>query len=147
MARKPSETVQLKLRFAESLRRQLEREANRHDVSMNSEIIRRLAESLKADQSEEALTKLILDHEEALRRDFDFALSQKGFQRIQLDQGVVWAEPGMKLEKLSMSIDAATVVQAMAAELVGVLSRALQKVANKENDEEGGSRLGKDDNQ
>jgi hypothetical protein len=137
MARKPNETVQLKLRFTEALRRQLEREASRHDVSMNSEIIRRLDESLKADQSEESLRKLVLDHEEALRKGFDFALSQKGFQRIQLDQGGVWAEPGMKLEKLSMSIDAATVVQAMTTELVGVLARALQKTADKNDNEKG----------
>ncbi|MGE9009546.1 Arc family DNA-binding protein [Leptospira interrogans] len=137
MARKPNEAVQLKLRFTEGLRRQLEREANRHDVSMNSEIIRRLEESFKADQSEEALRKLIFDHEEVLRKEFDFALSQKGFQRIQLDQGVVWAEPGMKPEKLSVSIDAATVVQAMTAELVGVLARALQKAADKDDGEKG----------
>jgi hypothetical protein len=39
MARKPSDTVQLKLRFPEALRRRLEREAKRHGQSLNSEIV------------------------------------------------------------------------------------------------------------
>jgi plasmid stability protein len=39
MARKPTDTVQLKLRFPEALRRRLEREANKHGRSLNSEIL------------------------------------------------------------------------------------------------------------
>jgi hypothetical protein len=42
MARKPTDTVQLKLRFDEKLRRQLEREAAKNDRSLNAEIISRL---------------------------------------------------------------------------------------------------------
>jgi Arc-like DNA binding domain len=45
MARKPTAEVQLKLRFSESLRRRLEREAARNGRSMNSEIINRLERS------------------------------------------------------------------------------------------------------
>ena len=37
MARKLSETVQLKLRFSEELRRKLEKAAERNDQSMNME--------------------------------------------------------------------------------------------------------------
>jgi hypothetical protein len=51
MARKPSDTVQLKLRFPEALRRRLEREANRHGQSLNSEIVRILeAEFQRSDE-------------------------------------------------------------------------------------------------
>jgi hypothetical protein len=39
MARKPTDTVQLKLRFSEGLRRRLEREAKRHGTSLNTEIV------------------------------------------------------------------------------------------------------------
>ena len=53
MARKPTDTVQLKLRFSEALRRRLEREAARQDRSLNSEIISRLEQSFqKRDESE-----------------------------------------------------------------------------------------------
>ena len=54
MARKLTETVQLKLRFSEALRRKLERAASERSPphSMNSEIIRRLEESFqKEDQA------------------------------------------------------------------------------------------------
>ena len=47
MARKPTDEVQLKLRFSEALRRRLEREAARNNRSMNTEIIHRLEESFR----------------------------------------------------------------------------------------------------
>ena len=47
MARKPHEMVQLKLRFPESLRRRLERDAGRNKQSMNSEIVSRLESSFE----------------------------------------------------------------------------------------------------
>jgi hypothetical protein len=54
MARKPSDTVQLKLRFSETLRRRLAREARRHGQSLNSEIVsileERFRESADADR-------------------------------------------------------------------------------------------------
>ena len=52
MARKPTDTVQLKLRFSEALRRRLEREAQRQDRSLNSEIVSRLDQSFR--KSEDA---------------------------------------------------------------------------------------------
>ena len=42
-----NETVQLKLRFAESLRIRLEREAKKNGQSMNSEIVQRLEQSFQ----------------------------------------------------------------------------------------------------
>jgi hypothetical protein len=42
MARKPSDTVQLKLRFSERLRRRLVREAKKNGVSLNTEIVNTL---------------------------------------------------------------------------------------------------------
>jgi hypothetical protein len=50
MARKPAETVQLKLRFSEALRRKLERAAMGSGVSMNAEIIDRLQRSFEGER-------------------------------------------------------------------------------------------------
>jgi hypothetical protein len=50
MARKPTDTVQLKLRFPEALRRQLERAAAPKDESMNAEIVHRLEESFRTEE-------------------------------------------------------------------------------------------------
>jgi hypothetical protein len=47
VARKATDTIQLKLRFSEALRRRLERAADAHDLSMNSEIVRRLEDSFR----------------------------------------------------------------------------------------------------
>ncbi|QDP26242.2 Arc family DNA-binding protein [Bradyrhizobium cosmicum] len=47
MARKATETVQLKLRFSEELRRKLEKAAERNEQSMNAEIIARLEDSFR----------------------------------------------------------------------------------------------------
>jgi hypothetical protein len=47
VARKPTDAVQLKLRFTEALRRRLEREAKRQERSLNAEIVSRLDESFQ----------------------------------------------------------------------------------------------------
>ena len=65
MARKPSDTVQLKLRFPETLRRRLEREARRHGQSLNREIVsileERFRESDDADRHAAALAEALRD--------------------------------------------------------------------------------------
>jgi len=55
MVRKPTDEVQLKLRFSESLRRRLERAAARNNRSMNTEIIHRLERSF-ADETRSEMT-------------------------------------------------------------------------------------------
>ncbi len=47
MARKPTDTVQLKLRFSERLRRRLEREAKRRGTSLNTAIVDILEEAFR----------------------------------------------------------------------------------------------------
>jgi Arc-like DNA binding domain len=47
MARKPTDTVQLKLRFPERLRRRIEQAGERNKQSMNAEIIERLERSFE----------------------------------------------------------------------------------------------------
>jgi Arc-like DNA binding domain len=49
VARKPTDTVKLQLRFSEATRRRLERAAARNNRSMNTEIIHRLEQSLASD--------------------------------------------------------------------------------------------------
>lgn len=49
MPRKPSDTVQLKLRFPERLRVRIENAASKSGHSMNSEIVRRLEQSFSRD--------------------------------------------------------------------------------------------------
>src|SRR5262249_54939477 len=55
MARKLADTVQLKLRFSEALRRRLEREAKRPEHSVNGEIIARLEQSLRKSEDADLL--------------------------------------------------------------------------------------------
>jgi hypothetical protein len=49
MSRKPTDTVQVGLRIRESLRRQLEKESEKHRVSINQEMAMRLEDSFRAD--------------------------------------------------------------------------------------------------
>ena len=55
MARKLTDTVQLKLRFSEALRRRLEREAKRQEHSLNGEIIARLEQSFRKSEDADLL--------------------------------------------------------------------------------------------
>jgi hypothetical protein len=56
MARKPADMVQLNLRFSETLRRRIEREAARHGWSMNAEIVARLEQSFSVPELARAIT-------------------------------------------------------------------------------------------
>ena len=62
MARKPTDTIQLKVRMLETLRRQMEDAAARNGRSMNAEIVARLGHSIQKDQDAiTELAKLLLD--------------------------------------------------------------------------------------
>jgi hypothetical protein len=54
MARKPTDTVQLKLRFSEALRRRLARAAKHRNCSLNAEIVARLEYSFKSESLHDA---------------------------------------------------------------------------------------------
>jgi hypothetical protein len=66
MARKPSDTVQLNLRFSEGLRRRLERAASVNKESMNTEIVERLEETFKRDEENKALREALQNTQSAL---------------------------------------------------------------------------------
>jgi hypothetical protein len=66
MARKPTDTVQLNLRFSEGLRRRLVRAASVHNESMNTEIVERLEESFKRDEENKALREMAQNTQSAL---------------------------------------------------------------------------------
>ena len=53
-ARKPTDMVQLKLRFSEVLRRRLVREAKKRNCSLNTEIVARLEQSLLSESLHDA---------------------------------------------------------------------------------------------
>jgi hypothetical protein len=57
MARKPTDTVKLQLRFHEVLRRRLAQEAKKHDRSLNAEIVHRLEQSLDVPEQAAALAR------------------------------------------------------------------------------------------
>jgi hypothetical protein len=61
MARKPTDTVQLKLRFSERLRRRLEQAAKHNDLSMNTEIVNRLDVSFQREDQEEMIERAARD--------------------------------------------------------------------------------------
>jgi len=59
VARKVTDTVQLKLRFSERLRRRLERAAEHHEWSMNTEIVDRLDVSFQREALEKEIGGVI----------------------------------------------------------------------------------------
>jgi HicB family len=61
MARKPTDTVQLKLRFPEALRRRLVREAKRRGQSLNGYIVRILEAAFQQSDSVQQRAKAIAE--------------------------------------------------------------------------------------
>jgi hypothetical protein len=71
---------------------------------------------------------MMADAQATLERGFEAALREKGYQRVRLDQGVVWAEPGMDISRLSISIDVAAIVEATKPGLVAALVQEFAKL-------------------
>src|SRR5262245_30251606 len=69
MARKATDTVQLKLRFDEKLRRRIEVAAKRNNQSMNAEIIDRLEASFAKADIQEAIEKTAAQMAAAMRNE------------------------------------------------------------------------------
>jgi hypothetical protein len=87
VTRKPTDLVQLKLRFDERLRRRIERAAERNECSMNAEIIKRLEQSFEqVDKIEEIFGGA---HNVALCRMLAGALGM-----VEAKAGSRWSDPG-----------------------------------------------------
>jgi len=80
MARKPTDTVHLRLRFDERLRRRIEKAAEQNAQSMNAEIVARLEHSF---QQEDIKANVLNPLREALA-DYSRALDAK-FDRLKQD--------------------------------------------------------------
>jgi hypothetical protein len=61
VAHKLTDIVQVNLRLRESLRRKLEREAERRGLSFNAELIRRLQESFDREDLQATILKVLTD--------------------------------------------------------------------------------------
>jgi flagellar motor switch protein FliG len=57
MVRKPADLVPLMLRLPEDLRRRIEREATRNQRSLNAEVVRRLEDSFRSEDSAQLIDK------------------------------------------------------------------------------------------
>lgn len=96
-------------RVSEPLHRQIKEAAKKSGRSMSEELAWRIAMSFA--------------------QDLGAQLRQAGYTPIGMVQGIVWAEPGVNVSRLSISIDADAVVREMQPELVQTLARALGKFA------------------
>lgn len=85
MARKLSETVKLNLRFSEELRRKLEKAADRHNQSMNLEIVERLEESFRRVELEDIITAAVA------------AATEMTLKRLQME-GLIEKKPAQELD-------------------------------------------------
>jgi hypothetical protein len=112
MARKPAETVQVNLRIKEGMRRQLEREAHAHRVSLNKEMLLRLEESF----------------EKTAKRELDGIAS---------DMAAVWARYGKRFLLLGLEDDLAkALAKTKDPEIANLAAAWLKTRSLKERDEE-----------
>jgi hypothetical protein len=97
-------------------------------LTVSEEAERRLERSFEWEQQFGDIKQMMADAEATLKRGFEAALPEKGYQRVRVDQGVIWAEPGMDISRISVSINAAAIVEAMKPEIVAALVQALAKL-------------------
>jgi hypothetical protein len=128
--------INLSFRLQRSIYDEVKAVAHDAGLSISEEIERRLRHIADWEEAFGTARKLVETHEEVTAAGFEAALRYKGYQPVTTDQGVIWLSPGMPLTKISASINAAAVANAMLPELTGVIVRAIEKVT-KEGDGNG----------
>jgi hypothetical protein len=97
-------------------------------LTISEEAERRLERSFDWEKQFGNADKMLAEHRAALAGGFESAMRNKGYQRVRIDQGVVWAEPGMDISRMSVSVDAAAIVDAIHPQLVAALVQAFAKL-------------------
>ena len=87
MARKRAETVQLKVRLPETLRRQLARAAKNQGHSMNSEIIERLRKSFQASDHNKLIAQAIIESYPDIADRMDEIFQEARYDPSGMDEG------------------------------------------------------------
>jgi hypothetical protein len=117
------------IRVHNDLYEQIVQSAAARDLSISEESENRIKQSFEWDEKFGDARKMIADVHAMQARAVEATLSKADYQRVALDQGVVWAEPGMDISRMSVSIDAAAIVRLIEPELTGLVARALRQVA------------------
>ena len=101
MARKPTDTVQLKLRFPEALRRRLVREANRRAESLNGYIVRVLEEAFQQSDDVQRRAQAIAEAlgEEIVNRIVEQAKKTEAEDALADHQRELWEESQQERER------------------------------------------------
>ena len=102
MARKPTATVKLQLRFHEALRRRLAQEAKKHDRSLNAEIVHRLEQSLDVPEQAAALASEVRSAAKSVFREW---LRDTRPYEVRLDSRSPWRETSVPLGPASTAED------------------------------------------
>jgi hypothetical protein len=117
------------MRVHNDVYKQLYRSARAHELSMSEEAEHRIRQAFEWETAHGNVRKMLADVRAVLAGGVEADLSKLGFQRVALDQGTVWAKPGMNISRMSVSVDAAAVVRLIEPELTQLVARALGQIA------------------
>lgn len=137
MANRPKKTLEksagqrpvLQFRVHQDTYDDIGKAAKKLKLTISEEAARRLDRYAEYEKAMGDVKQWLAESRQTVAKGQEAALRDWGYRRIQLDQGAIWAEPGMEMGRMNLSIDAAAIVEAMEPELVAVLARAIQKVS------------------
>jgi hypothetical protein len=98
----------LQFRVHEDVYNDIKKSAERLKLTISEEAARRLDRYSEYEQAYGGAKKLMDDVEAVMAKSLEAAMSQAGYQRLPIDQGVVWAEPGVDWRRLSLSATTAS---------------------------------------
>jgi len=98
------------------------------DLSISEDAENRIRMSCEWEKAFGDVRKMRADARAALARGLQPALHEAGYQRVHLDQGSIWADPGMDISRMSVSVNAAAIVRLIEPELIRLVARAVEEV-------------------
>jgi hypothetical protein len=123
------------IRVHEPLYEKLRKSAADHRFTISEEAEQRLSAAFEWEEAFGEVKKWQAEAEAVIQRGAEAALRQWGYHKIRVDQGFVWAEPGPPPMRLSISLNAATVLRLMQEPaMVETFASVLEKNQSAEGD-------------
>ncbi len=117
----------LGLRVTAEIKRKLDDAAERSGRSQSQEAELRIDQSFGWERIFGDMDKARADHDRMLADEFENALTKKGFQRITMSTGILWAEPGMDYRQFTIIPQARELTDALGPMLEEKIEQLMKK--------------------
>jgi hypothetical protein len=120
------------VRVHEPLYEAIRQSAGEHGLNISEEVGRRVQQSFDWERQFGDAKRLMAETQQAMKGELEAVLREKGYQRLRLAEGVVWAEPGMPIGPMTLSPHIDEIARALEPRISATINQAIRETLTKE---------------